>query len=146
VRTVRDSKNFGFLELNDGSCFTNIQVFLDREKLANYEDAVKLITGSSISVTGILEESPGSKQPVELKADAVEIITVCPPEYPLQKKRHTLEYLRGLTHLRSRTNTFLAVFRIRSLIAFAIHKFFNDRGFVYVHTPVITTSDSEGAG
>ena len=146
VRTVRDQKNFGFLELNDGSCFSNLQVLLDRGKLDNYDDAVKLITGSSVSVTGVLEESPGSRQPVELKAEAVDIITVCPPGYPLQKKRHTLEYLRGLTHLRSRTNTFMAVFRIRSLIAYAIHRFFNERGFVYVHTPVITTSDSEGAG
>ena len=146
ARTVRDSKNFGFIELNDGSCFTNLQIFLDREKLDNYADVVKLIAGSSVSVTGTLEKSPGSKQPVELKADAVEIITACPPEYPLQKKRHTLEYLRGLTHLRGRTNTFMAVFRIRSLIAYSIHHFFNSRGFVYIHTPVITTSDSEGAG
>ena len=146
ARTVRDSKNFGFMELNDGSCFTNMQVFLDREKTKNYEDAVKLISGSSVSVTGALEKSPGVKQSVELKAESVEIITACPPEYPLQKKRHTLEYLRGFTHLRTRTNTFLAVFRIRSLIAFAIHSFFDKHGFVYVHTPVITTSDSEGAG
>jgi len=146
VRTVRDSKNFGFLELNDGSCFHNLQIFLDREKTGGYAEAVKLISGSSVSISGVLENSPGAKQPVELKAESVEIITACPPEYPLQKKRHTLEYLRGLTHLRSRTNTFLAVFRIRSLIAYAIHRFFNERGFVYVHTPVITTSDSEGAG
>ena len=146
ARTVRDSKNFGFIELNDGSGFTNLQIFLDREIVGNYADVVKLIAGSSISVTGTLAESPGSRQPVELKAESVEIITACPPEYPLQKKRHTLEFLRGLTHLRPRTNTFLAVFRIRSLIAYAIHRFFNERGFVYVHTPVITTSDSEGAG
>jgi len=146
ARTVRDSKNFGFIELNDGSCFTSLQIFLDREKVSNYDDAVKLITGSSVSVAGTLVKSPGSKQPVELRAETIEIITACPPEYPLQKKRHTLEYLRGLTHLRSRTNTFLAVFRIRSLIAYAIHNFFSKRGFVYVHTPVITTSDSEGAG
>ena len=146
ARTVRDSKNFGFIELNDGSCFTNLQLFLDREKVANYGEAVKLITGSSLSVTGTLEESPGSRQPVELKVETAEIITACAPEYPLQKKRHSLEFLRGLTHLRPRTNTFLAVFRIRSLLAYAIHKFFNDRGFIYVHTPIITTSDSEGAG
>ena len=146
ARTVRDSKNFGFIELNDGSGFINLQVFLDREATANYAEAVKLISGSSISVTGILEKSPGAKQPVELKAESVDVITACPPEYPLQKKRHTLEYLRGLTHLRARTNTFMAVFRIRSLIAYAIHRFFNERGFVYVHTPVITASDSEGAG
>jgi asparaginyl-tRNA synthetase len=146
VRTVRDSKNFGFIELNDGSCFANLQVFLDREKTGNYQEAVRLITGSSVSVTGTLEESPGAKQQFELKAETVEIITPCPAEYPLQKKRHTLEYLRGFTHLRSRTNTFMAVFRIRSLVAHAIHRFFADRGFVYVHTPVITTSDSEGAG
>ncbi|MCL2060746.1 MAG: asparagine--tRNA ligase [Oscillospiraceae bacterium] len=146
ARTVRDSKNFGFIELNDGSCFNNLQIFLDRDKTINYENAVKLISGSSVSVTGVLEESPGAKQPVELKAESIDIITACPPEYPLQKKRHTLEYLRGLTHLRTRTNTFLAVFRVRSLIAYAIHRFFNERGFIYVHTPVITTSDSEGAG
>ena len=146
ARTVRDSKNFGFVELNDGSCFQNLQIFLERDKTENYADAVKLITGSSLRVTGTLEKSPGSKQPVELKADAVEIITACPPEYPLQKKRHTLEFLRPMTHLRARTNTFTAVFRIRSLAARAIHRFFGDRGFVYVHTPLITTSDSEGAG
>ena len=146
ARTVRDSKNFGFIELNDGSGFANLQIFLDREKTANYSSAVKLISGSSISVTGILEESPGAKQPVELKADNVEVVTACPPEYPLQKKRHTLEYLRGQTHLRVRTNTFMAVFRIRSRIAYSIHRFFNERGFVYVHTPIITASDSEGAG
>ncbi|MDR3120276.1 MAG: asparagine--tRNA ligase [Clostridiales bacterium] len=146
ARTVRDSKNFGFIELNDGSCFVNLQIFLDRERLQNYADAVKLIAGSSLSVTGTLEKSPGNKQPVELKAETVEVLSACPPEYPLQKKRHTLEFLRGLTHLRARTNTFSAVFRIRSLLAFAIHRFFNERGFVYVHTPIITTSDSEGAG
>ena len=146
ARTVRDSKNYGFIELNDGSSFTNLQIFLEREKLANYDEAVKLLSGSSLSVTGTLEKSPGGKQPVELKAETLEIITACAPEYPLQKKRHSLEFLRGLTHLRPRTNTFLAVFRIRSLIAYAIHRFFNERGFVYVHTPVITTSDSEGAG
>jgi len=146
VRTARDSKNFGFIEINDGSCFTNLQLFLDREHVANYDEAVRLIAGSSVSVTGALVKSPGGKQAVELKADSISVVVACPPEYPLQKKRHSLEFLRGLTHLRPRTNTFLAVFRIRSLLAYAIHRFFYQRGFIYVHTPVITTSDSEGAG
>ena len=146
ARTVRDSKNYGFIELNDGSCFENLQIVLDREKTENYGDAIRLIAGSSLGVIGVVEKSPGAKQSVEIKADSVEIINACPPEYPLQKKRHSLEYLRGLTHLRARTNTFMAVFRIRSLIAYAIHRFFHERGFLYVHTPVISTSDSEGAG
>jgi asparaginyl-tRNA synthetase len=146
VRTVRDAKNFGFMELNDGSCFKNLQVFLDRDSIENYGEAVKLIAGSSVSVTGTLVESQGGGQAIELRADSVDIICACPPEYPLQKKRHSLEFLRGLTHLRPRTNTFMAVFRIRSLLSYAIHRFFNERGFVYVHTPIISTSDSEGAG
>ena len=146
VKTVRDSKNFGFIEVNDGSCFKNLQIFLDREKIDNYSDAIKLITGSSISVAGSLEKSPGGKQPFELSAETVNIVAACPAEYPLQKKRHTLEFLRGFTHLRSRTNTFMAVFRIRSLISYLVHRFFYERGFVYVHTPIISTSDSEGAG
>ena len=146
VRTVRDSKNFGFIELNDGSHFKSLQIILERETLANYQEAAKLITGSAISVEGILAESPGGGQAFELKAASVTIINSCPQDYPLQKKRHSLEFLRGISHLRPRTNTFMAVFRIRSLLAFALHRFFNENGFVYVHTPIITTSDTEGAG
>ena len=146
VRTVRDSKNFGFIELNDGSYFKSLQIILERETLSNYQDAVKLITGSAVSVEGILAESPGDKQAFELKAETVQILCACPQDYPLQKKRHSLEFLRGLAHLRPRTNTFSAVFRIRSLLAFALHRYFNENGFVYVHTPIITTSDTEGAG
>ena len=146
VRTVRDSKNFGFIELNDGSYFKSLQIILERESLSNYQDAVKLITGSAVSVVGTLSESPGDKQAFELKAESLSIINSCPQDYPLQKKRHTLEFLRGIAHLRPRTNTFTAVFRIRSLLAFALHRFFNENGFVYVHTPIITTSDAEGAG
>ena len=146
VRTVRSSKNFGFIELNDGSYFKNLQVIVEQELVANYSDVVKLITGSAVSVEGILAMSPGGKQAFELKADYVDIINVCPQDYALQKKRHSLEFLRGMSHLRPKTNTFSAVFRIRSLMAFAIHQFFNENGFVYVHTPIITTSDTEGAG
>ncbi|MDR1440611.1 MAG: asparagine--tRNA ligase [Clostridiales bacterium] len=146
VRTVRDSKNYGFIEINDGSCFSGLQILLDRSALPNYQDAVKLGAGSSISAVGVLAESPGGKQQVELKARSVRVVTACPQEYPLQKKRHSMEFLRGMPHLRARTNTFSAVFRIRSQIASAIHRFFGERGFIYVHTPIITTNDSEGAG
>ena len=145
VRTVRDSKTFGFIELNDGSYFKNIQiVFVDT--LANFKDITKLTVGSSISVKGILVESPGAKQPFELKAEEIVVEGLADPDYPLQKKQHSVEFLRTIAHLRPRTNTFSAVFRIRSLVAFAIHKFFNERDFIYVHTPIITGSDAEGAG
>ena len=145
VRTIRDSKTFGFIELNDGSFFKNLQIVFD-ESLVNFVEVVKLNTGSAIVVQGELVESPGAKQPFELKAHQVEIAGQADPEYPLQKKRHTFEYLRTIAHLRPRTNTFAAVFRVRSLVAQAIHQFFRERNFVYVHTPIITGSDCEGAG
>lgn len=145
VRTVRASKNFGFIELNDGTYFANLQVVYD-ENLANFKEVSKLITGSAIRVTGELVESPGAKQPFELKAGSIGVEGHSAPDYPLQKKRHSFEFLRTIAHLRPRTNTFSAVFRVRSVAAYAIHKFFQERGFVYVHTPIITGSDAEGAG
>jgi len=145
VRTVRDSKNFGFLELNDGSYQRNLQIVLDGA-MPNFSEIVRLNVGSSVRVTGKLVETPNAKQPFELHADSVGVEGTSTPEYPLQKKRHSMEYLRTIAHLRPRTNTFSAVFRVRSLLAHAIHTFFQDRGFVYVHTPIITGSDCEGAG
>ena len=145
VRTVRDNKNFGFIELNDGSFFKGIQVVFDNQ-LDNFEQVAKVGVGTSLSIKGILVESPGEKQAFELKATFVEILGESPSDYPLQKKRHSLEFLRTISHLRPRTNTFAAVFRVRSLASYAIHKFFNERGFVNVHTPIITSSDCEGAG
>ncbi len=145
VRTVRDNKNFGFIELNDGTFFKTIQVVFDNN-LENFNTVAKLGVGSSITVEGIVVESPGAKQPFEVKATAIVVEGESPSDYPLQKKRHTLEYLRTIAHLRPRTNTFSAVFRVRSLASFAIHKFFNENGFVNVHTPIITASDCEGAG
>lgn len=145
IRTLRDSKNFGFLELNDGSYQKNLQVVLEGT-LPNYADIVKLNVGSAVRVTGQLVLTPDAKQPFELKAETVEVEGTSTPEYPLQKKRHSLEYLRTIAHLRPRTNTFSAVFRVRSLLAHAVHSFFQDRGFVLVHTPIITGSDCEGAG
>lgn len=145
IRTVRDSKTFGFIELNDGSFFTNLQIVFD-DNLANFAEVVKFGISTAIIVSGQLVESPGAKQPFELKATAIQLEGSCPGDYPLQKKRHSFEYLRTIAHLRPRTNTFAAVFRIRSLVAFAIHKFFQERNFVYVHTPIITGSDCEGAG
>ncbi len=145
VRTVRSSKAFGFIELNDGTFFSNLQVVF-HDKLDNYNEVSKLVTGSAIIAAGQLVESPGAKQPFELKTESVEIEGLSSPDYPLQKKRHTFEYLRTIAHLRPRTNTFAAVFRIRSAAAYAIHKFFQENGFVHVHTPIITGSDAEGAG
>jgi len=145
VRTVRDSKTFGFIELTDGSFFKNIQIVFD-DKLSNFTKIAKLTIGSSIIVTGELVESKGAKQPFEIQATGVIIEGISDADFPLQKKRHTKEYLRTIAHLRPRTNLYSAVFRIRSLIAFAIHKYFNENGFVYVHTPIITGSDAEGAG
>lgn len=145
VRTLRDSKTFGFIELNDGSFFKNLQVVFD-DSLENFAQIVKLSVGSSIEVTGQLVESPGAKQPFELKANKIMITGTSTPDYPLQKKKHSFEFLRTIAHLRPRTNTFAAVFRVRSLAAFAIHRFFQERNFVYVHTPLITGSDCEGAG
>ncbi len=146
VRTLRASKNFGFVELNDGSFFKNIQVVIEDEKLGNFAELCKLNVGASLRVEGVLELTPDAKQPFEIKATKVMVEGESTPDYPLQKKRHSFEFLRTIPHLRARTNTFSAVFRVRSVIAYAIHKFFNERGFVYVHTPLITGSDCEGAG
>jgi asparaginyl-tRNA synthetase len=145
VRTVRDSKTFGFIELNDGSFFKNLQIVFD-DTLSNFSEICKLTISSSIVVTGVFTKTENAKQAFELKATNVEIVDVSNPEYPLQKKRHTVEYLRTIAHLRPRTNTFNAVFRVRSVLSYAIHKFFQERNFVYVHTPLITGSDCEGAG
>lgn len=145
VRSIRDSKNFGFIVLNDGTYFEPIQVVY-HDTLDNFEEISKLNVGSALVVYGELVATPDAKQPFEIQAERVDIEGASSPDYPLQKKRHTLEYLRTITHLRPRTNTFQAVFRVRSLIAYAIHKFFQDRDFVYVHTPIITGSDAEGAG
>ncbi|MCI9415725.1 MAG: asparagine--tRNA ligase [Clostridiales bacterium] len=146
VRTLRQSKSIGFIELNDGSCQRNLQVIIEADKLPNFEQVGKVNVGSALCVEGILALTPEAKQPFELKATAVSIEGPSTPEYPLQKKRHSLEYLRSVAHLRPRTNTFNAVFRVRSVCAYAIHRFFNERGFVYAHTPLITSSDCEGAG
>ena len=146
VRTVRDSKAFGFIELNDGTYFKNLQIVLEDGLTENFAEIVKTTLGSAIRATGELVLTPGAKQPFELKASKVEVLGMCDPSFPLQKKRHTFEYLRTIAHLRPRTNTFYAVFRIRSLAAQLLHAFFAERGFVYVHTPLITTSDCEGAG
>ena len=145
VRTVRDSKTFGFIELNDGSFFKNIQIVFD-DALENFTDICKLPISSSIKVTGTFIKTDGAKQPFEIKAKEINIEYLADLDYPLQKKRHTFEYLRTISHLRPRTNTFNAVFRVRSVLSYAIHKFFQERGFVYVHTPIITSSDCEGAG
>ena len=146
VRTVRDSKAFGFIELNDGTCFKNLQIVLEDGHTRDFASAVKITLGSAIRVTGELVLTPGMKQPFEVKASQVEVLGLCAPDFPLQKKRHSFEFLRTIAHLRPRTNTFYAVFRIRSLSAQLLHAFFAERGFVYVHTPIITTSDCEGAG
>ena len=145
VKTVRDSKTFGFIELNDGSFFKNVQIVFE-DSLSNFSDICKLSISSSIIVRGILVVTENAKQPFEVKATNIEIFDVADGDYPLQKKRHTFEYLRTISYLRPRTNTFNAVFRVRSILSYAIHKFFQERGFVYVHTPLITSSDCEGAG
>ena len=145
VRTRRDSKDFSFIELNDGSSLKNIQIIANNN-LSNYEDVKKITTGSSLAVTGALVESKGGNQKYEIVADEIEIYSLAPDDFPLQKKKHTDEYLRTIAHLRPRTNKYGAAFRVRSELSFAIHKFFNDRGFRYVHTPIITGSDCEGAG
>ena len=146
VRTIRDSKTFGFIELNDGSFLKNLQIVFEESVLDNFKEIARLPQGSSIRARGLLVPTPEAKQPFELKAEAIEIEGLCSLDYPLQKKRHSFEFLRTISHLRPRTNTFSAVFRLRSACAFAIHRFFNERGFVYVHTPIITSSDCEGAG
>ena len=146
VRNLRDSKAFGFIDLNDGSCFGSIQVVFEREKINNYDEIAGQNVGASLVVTGVLELTPGAKQAFELKATAVEVEGTSTPDYPLQPKRHTREFLLEQAYLRPRTNLFSAVFRVRSEVAYAIHSFFHSRGFVYVHTPIITASDCEGAG
>ena len=145
VRSVRDSKTFGFIVLNDGTFFEPLQIVY-ADKLDNFQDICKLNVGAAIIVKGQLVPTPEAKQPFEIQADEIIIEGESTPDYPLQKKRHSMEYLRTITHLRPRTNTFQAVFRVRSLIAYAIHNFFQERDFVYVHTPIITGSDCEGAG
>ena len=145
VRSVRGSKAFGFIVLHDGSCFDTLQVVY-HDTMDNFAEISKLNVGAAIIVKGTLVATPEAKQPFEIQASEVQVEGASAPDYPLQKKRHTMEYLRTMTHLRPRTNTFQAVFRVRSLCAYAIHKFFQERGFVYVHTPLITGSDCEGAG
>lgn len=145
VRSIRDSKTFGFIVLNDGTFFETLQVVY-HDKMDNFAEVSKLNVGAAVIVKGTLIATPEAKQPFEIQADEVSIEGTSAPDYPLQKKRHTFEYLRTISHLRPRTNTFQAVFRVRSLIAYAIHKFFQERDFVYVHTPLITGSDCEGAG
>ena len=145
VRSVRDSKTFGFMVVNDGTFFTPLQVVF-HDALENFTEIAKLNVGAAVIVTGTLVATPEAKQPFEIQATKVEIEGVSAPDYPLQKKRHSFEYLRTISHLRPRTNTFEAVFRVRSLAAYAIHQFFQERDFVYVHTPIITGSDCEGAG
>ncbi|NLV49572.1 MAG: asparagine--tRNA ligase [Clostridiales bacterium] len=146
IRTVRDMKTFGFIELNDGSCFKGIQVVIEDGKIDNYKEAVKYNVGTSLAVRGELRLTPGAKQPFELHACEISAEGLSEPDYPLQKKRHSVEFLRTIAHLRPRTNLFAAVFRIRSAAAHAIHCFFQDRNFVYVNTPIITGNDCEGAG
>ena len=146
VKSVRDMKNFGFVTLNDGSCFKDLQVVMNRETLANYDEIAHQNVSASLICTGTLKLTPEAKQPFELTAETIEVEGPSAPDYPLQKKRATVEFLRTQQHLRPRTNLFRAVFRIRSVAAAAIHRFFQDRGFVYVNTPIITTSDCEGAG
>lgn len=145
IRNIRDSKTFGFIVVNDGTFFEPLQIVYS-DKLPNFEKISRLNVGAAVVVTGTLVETPEAKQPFEIQAEEVMVEGMSAPEYPLQKKRHSFEYLRTIPHLRARTNTFQAVFRVRSLIAYAIHTFFMDRGFVYVHTPIITGSDCEGAG
>ena len=145
IRTLRDSKNFGFIELNDGSFFNNVQVVFDNN-LNNFEQVRKLTISSSIEVEGEVVKTENAKQPFEIRAEKIDVVNLADSDYPLQKKRHSFEYLRTIAHLRPRTNTFNAVFRVRSVLSYAIHKFFQERGFVYVHTPIMTGSDCEGAG
>ncbi len=146
VRSVRVGKECGFINLNDGSCHSGVQVVFEKEKVENYAEIGKLNVGAAIVVRGKVILTPENKQPFEVNADAIEIEGASTPEYPLQKKGHTVEFLRDIAYLRPRTNLFSAVFRVRSEVAFAIHDFFHKRGFVYVHTPLITASDCEGAG
>lgn len=145
IRTIRDSKNFGFIELNDGTFFKNIQIVID-DTLDNFKEVVKLPIATAVTVIGELVSTEGAKQAFEIKAKSIEVEATSESDFPLQKKRHTFEYLRSIAHLRPRGNAFSAVFRVRSVASFAIHKFFQERNFVYTHTPIITGSDCEGAG
>jgi len=145
VRTKRDSKDFSFIEVNDGSCLKNIQIIVNNT-IDNYKDIIRISTGSAVAIPGKLEASKGPGQKWEVVAESVEILNVAPENYPLQKKRHTDEFLRNIAHLRPRTNKYGAAFRIRSELSYAIHKFFRDKGFRYIHSPIITGSDCEGAG
>lgn len=145
VRTKRDSKDFSFIEVNDGSCLKNIQIIVNNT-IDNYKDIIRISTGSAVAIRGKLEASKGPGQKWEVVAESVEILNVAPENYPLQKKRHTDEFLRNIAHLRPRTNKYGATFRIRSELSYAIHKFFRDKGFRYIHSPIITGSDCEGAG
>ena len=146
IKTLRDSKAVGFIEINDGSCFKGVQIVFETDKVNNYKEISKLNVGAAIRVTGRLILTPNANQPFEINADEISVEALSTPDYPLQKKRHSLEYLRTIAHLRPRTNTFNAVFRVRSVAAYAIHKFFTEQGFVYAHTPLISCSDCEGAG
>lgn len=146
VKTIRDSKTIGFIEINDGSCFKGVQIVFESNNLQNFKEVTKINVGASLVVCGNLVVTPDAKQPFEIHALSIEIEGASSPEYPLQKKRHSMEYLRTIAHLRPRANTFSAAFRVRSAAAYAIHKFFNERGFIYAHTPILTGSDCEGAG
>ena len=146
AKTIRDMKTFGFIELNDGSCFRNLQVVMSAEELANYKEIAAQNVGASLIVRGTVVLTPEAKQPLEVKAHTIQVEGKSTPDYPLQKKRHSVEFLRTIQHLRPRTNLFSATFRVRSVAAYAVHEFFQSRGFVYVQTPIITGSDCEGAG
>ena len=146
ARTIRDMKTFGFIELNDGSCFKNLQVVMSAEEVSNYKEIAAQNVGASLIVHGAVVLTPDAKQPLEVRARAIEVEGRSTPDYPLQKKRHSVEFLRTIQHLRPRTNLFSATFRVRSAAAYAVHEFFQSRGFVYVQTPIITGSDCEGAG
>lgn len=146
IKTSRDSKVLGFIELNDGSCFKGVQIVFEQDKIENFSEVVKYNVGSAIIVTGELIITPEAKQPFEIHASKIELEGQSTPDFPLQKKRHSVEFLRSISHLRPRTNMFRAAFKVRGVVAYAIHKFFNDSGFCYVHTPILTSSDCEGAG
>lgn len=146
VRSVRDSKALGFIDLNDGSCFKGLQIVFEADKVENFAEVAKYNVGAAICVKGELLLTPQAKQPFEMHADVISLEGASTPDYPLQKKRHSVEYLRSIAHLRPRTNLFSAAFRVRSAAAYGIHKFFQEQGFVYAHTPLITASDCEGAG
>ncbi|MBQ2119051.1 MAG: hypothetical protein II192_08325 [Clostridia bacterium] len=146
IRNIRASNAFGFIAVNDGSCFLPLQIVFESSQLANYDEIAALNVGAAIVCEGDIVLTPGAKQPLELHAARIAVEGPSTPDYPLQKKKHSMDFLRTIAHLRPRTNTFNAVFRVRSVAAYAIHRFFQERGFVYVHTPLITGSDAEGAG